>query len=147
MALAHGVTIEIESLEQIPQIPNAGETVSKNDLYVELSAVGNSYGPAFAGVMSITLAADASQAISSLDVPDIGALMPAKYQRSHIIHPSTLDIILHTALPLAGRRLGLGSMMPVHIEELVPASPRGWRNPVPPWTSRRSSRRFAPVPQ
>lgn len=81
--------------------------------------MGNTYGPTFAGLSSITMAADGAQAVSSLKVQDVRASMPASYQRPHVVHPSTLDTILHTSLPLAGRRLGAGSMMPVQIGELV----------------------------
>lgn len=101
------------------QCPLGIENVLHDDLYSQLNAVGNTYGPTFAGLKSMTMAADASEAVSSLKVQDIRTSMPANYQRPHVIHPSTLDTILHTSLPLAGRRLGRGSIMPVQIGELL----------------------------
>lgn len=114
-----GARPEIISPEEALKGPVGGETILQNDIYSHLSAVGNTYGPMFAGLSSMTMATDASQALSSLKIPDVKTTMPAKYQRPHVIHPSTLDIIFHTTLPLAGRRLGPGSIMPVYIEELL----------------------------
>lgn len=108
-------------LEQVPiiQCSFGTEHVLHDELYKQLDAVGNTYGPAFAGISSITLRGDAARAVSLLRVQDVRVSMPAKYQQPHVVHPSTLDTILHTSLPLAGRRLGAGSIMPVQIRELV----------------------------
>lgn len=111
--------------ESLPKLPQGSETVYKDALYAELQAVGNTYGPTFAGLDHVNIAPDASLASSSLVVPDVQATMPYQHQRPHVIHPSTLDTIVHTALPLVGRRLGSGSVMPVHIAELlIAADPR-----------------------
>ncbi|KAF2993289.1 putative PKS-like protein biosynthetic cluster, partial [Neopestalotiopsis sp. 37M] len=110
--------------EELPELPPGSDTMLKKSLYADLNAVGNTYGPTFAGMVYLNVAPDASLAVGSLVVPDIQATMPHGYQRPHIIHPSTLDIIVHTSLPLTGRRLGPGSIMPVHIRELlISASP------------------------
>ncbi|KAI3395682.1 hypothetical protein diail_979 [Diaporthe ilicicola] len=115
-----GVAPAVENLtEELPRLPPGSDTTSKEKLYSDMDAVGNTYGPAFAGLHSISMAVDASQASCSFDVLDIQALMPGKHQRPHVIHPSTLDIVFHTALPLVGRRLGPGSIMPVHIDEML----------------------------
>lgn len=117
--LAENDIVQETPTEELPRMPPGSDTTSKEKLYGDMDAVGNTYGPAFAGLHSISMAADASQASCSFDVLDIRALMPAKHQRPHVIHPSTLDIVFHTALPLVGRRLGPGSIMPVHIDELL----------------------------
>ncbi|KAK8104509.1 uncharacterized protein PG998_011542 [Apiospora kogelbergensis] len=89
------------------------------ELYSELAGVGNTYGPTFTGIKSLAMTSDAAQAKSTVEVPNVADLMPAAHQAPHLIHPATLDILLHTALPLVGRRLGPGSVMPTHIDELV----------------------------
>ncbi|KAL9031138.1 MAG: hypothetical protein Q9196_000814 [Gyalolechia fulgens] len=122
------VTAEITS-EELPKLPPGSDTVPKDTLYREMNVAGNTYGPAFAGLRSITMAADASKASSSFDILDIQASMPAKYQRPHLIHPSTLDLIFQTALPLVGRRLGPGSVMPVHVDELLIATSPSLQKP------------------
>lgn len=106
-----------------------GEAIDHEELYKGFSEVGNVYGPSFNGIRSFTVASDASQALSTVTIPDVASIMPERHQAPHLIHPSTLDILLHTALPLVERRLGRGSVMPTHIDELLvsgtDAMPRG----------------------
>ncbi|KAH8198331.1 hypothetical protein TruAng_007486 [Truncatella angustata] len=118
LAESNSVTSETIA-EEIPVLPPGSDTTSAEKLYKDMDAVGNTYGPGFTGLHSISMAADASQASSAFDILDIQAMMPAQHQQPHVIHPSTLDIIFHTALPLAGRRLGPGSIMPVHVGEVL----------------------------
>ncbi|KAI8932182.1 hypothetical protein NX059_011064 [Plenodomus lindquistii] len=106
-------------IEKLTELPPGSEVVYKDALYADLHSVGNAYGPTFAGLEYVKIAPDASLASSSLAVPDVQASMPAQYQQPHMIHPSTLDIVVQTALPLIGRRLGAGSVMPVHIDEVL----------------------------
>lgn len=94
-------------------------TLQADEIYRDFAAVGNVYGSTFRGIRSMALTSDASQAIAQVEIPNIADLMPAQYQLPHLIHPSTLDIVLHTGLPLVGRNLGPGSVMPVHIDELL----------------------------
>ncbi|KAH8427412.1 uncharacterized protein LDX57_005127 [Aspergillus melleus] len=109
-------------LEDLPRLPPDGYRVPQKTLYADLDAVGNTYGPAFAGLEYLMMNKDASQGLSSFKILDIQASMPAQHQRPHVIHPSTLDIVFHTALPLVGRQLGPGSIMPVYIDELLVAA-------------------------
>ncbi|KAK7752884.1 Type I Iterative PKS [Diatrype stigma] len=102
-----------------PQLPSDSTALQADEIYRDFAAVGNVYGSTFRGIRSMALAADASQAIARVEIPNIADLMPAQYQSPHLIHPSTLDIVLHTGLPLVGRNLGPGSVMPVHIDELL----------------------------
>ncbi|CAJ2506203.1 Uu.00g003330.m01.CDS01 [Anthostomella pinea] len=115
--------------ESLPELPPGSETIHKEALYADLETLGNAYGPTFAGLDSISIAPDASVASASFDVPDVQVSMPYQHQRAHIIHPSTLDIILHTVLPLVSRRLGPGSVMPVHIDELLVAAKPSLQEP------------------
>ncbi|KAK3942538.1 putative polyketide synthase protein [Diplogelasinospora grovesii] len=96
-----------------------GTALTADDLYRELAVAGNTYGPTFAGIRSMTLTEDASRATATVEIPNVATIMPAQHQQPHVIHPTTLDIVLHTTLPMVGRRLGSGSVMPVHIDELL----------------------------
>ncbi|KAI1418873.1 polyketide synthase [Xylaria sp. FL1777] len=96
-----------------------GAVFAKDGLYRELSMAGNEYGPLFSGIQSLIAAPDFSVATSTVRIPSVAEIMPQRFQQAHIIHPSTLDIILHTALPLIHRRLGPSSVMPVNIRELL----------------------------
>jgi acyl transferase domain-containing protein/NADPH:quinone reductase-like Zn-dependent oxidoreductase/NAD(P)-dependent dehydrogenase (short-subunit alcohol dehydrogenase family) len=94
-------------------------------IYKQLSGAGNTYGPTFAGIRSLSLskatdeAAQASQTKAVVGIPDVQAVMPARQQSPHIIHPTTLDVILHATVPMVVKSLGRGSVMPVHMDELL----------------------------
>ncbi|KIA75969.1 polyketide synthase [Aspergillus ustus] len=103
----------------LPQLLPGSETVPKETLYQTMGAVGNTYGPAFAALNSLIITGDVSEGASSFEILDVAAWMPACHQRPHIIHPCTLESIFQNALPLAGRRLGPGSIVPVHIGDLL----------------------------
>ncbi|CRG92715.1 Lovastatin nonaketide synthase [Talaromyces islandicus] len=96
------------------------KSIQPDDLYQELERVGNAYGPTFTGIEEFTLESD--RAISLVMIPDVVSVMPARHIRPHIIHPSTLDIILHGSLPLVNQKLGAGSVMPVRIGDLTISS-------------------------
>ncbi|ROW10486.1 hypothetical protein VMCG_02039 [Cytospora schulzeri] len=110
------------------QLSSEAISIASQELYRELSQTGNAYGPTFRGIRSYSLEADSSSATAVVEVPDVAALMPAKHQEPHLIHPTTLDIVLHTGLPMTSRHLGRGSIMPVHISEILvcttPGMPR-----------------------
>ncbi|KAL7940462.1 polyketide synthase [Trichoderma barbatum] len=94
--------------------------IQSSDLYQELRKVGNAYGPTFSGIKEFRLGDEVASSI--IAIPDVRSVMPANYIRPHIIHPTTLDILLHTTLPLVNHKLGAGSVMPVRIDDLVVSS-------------------------
>ncbi|KAI2642229.1 polyketide synthase [Xylaria nigripes] len=94
-------------------------SIDRDEVYADLSGAGNQYGPMFMGCQNMMMLADASHTIADVEVPDVESVMPRRHQKSHLIHPTTLDIILHTALPMVKRTLGLGSIIPVRIDELL----------------------------
>ncbi|KAI0187296.1 polyketide synthase [Xylaria flabelliformis] len=91
--------------------------IQSSDLYQDLRDVGNAYGPTFSGIDEFELSADV--AVSTVVIPDVQSVMPANHMKPHVIHPTTLDILLHTTLPLVNQKLGAGSVMPVRIEDLI----------------------------
>lgn len=102
---------------ELPEIHLTGsQRLNANDIYGRLQANGNLYGPRFACIKEIQIAD--SQAVGHVAIPDIQSTMPAGHQQPHIIHPTTLDALLHTAVPLYARQCGSGSVMPVFIREL-----------------------------
>ncbi|KAI1261599.1 polyketide synthase [Xylariaceae sp. FL1019] len=107
-----------DSATSSQEMTGSSVILSKKDLYDELGASGNQYGPAFQGCRRLEMATDASQLTAEVVIPDIQSVMPSRFLREHLIHPSTLDIILHTGLPMAKKLLGAGSVMPIAIEEL-----------------------------
>ncbi|KAI1261789.1 Aft9-1, partial [Xylariaceae sp. FL1019] len=95
----------------------SSQHIQSSDLYRELREVGNAYGPTFSGIDDFELSEH--MALSTVTIPDVKSVMPANHIRPHIIHPTTLDILLHTTLPLVNHKLGAGSVMPVRIGNLV----------------------------
>nr|QED55503.1 TRI17 [Trichoderma albolutescens] len=93
----------------------SAKRIQSSDLYQELEKVGNAYGPTFTGIEEMILGADL--AMSRVAIPDVVSAMPARHMCSHIVHPSTLDILLHTTLPLVNQKLDAGSL--IHIKSLA----------------------------
>ena len=108
--LASGVQTELSS-EAI--------SIGSNELYRELTEAGNVYGPTFRRIRSYRLEVDNSAATAAIEIPDTASIMPAQHQQAHLIHPTTLDVVLHTCLPMVSHHLGRGSIMPVHISEIL----------------------------
>ena len=89
------------------------EKLLSKDLYNRLRSNGNHYGPCFAAVEELEV--NNFWAIGRVSVPDAQSTMPSKYMQPHIIHPTTLDSLMHASLPLYTRNYGAGSIMPVFI--------------------------------
>ncbi|CAH0027307.1 unnamed protein product [Clonostachys rhizophaga] len=114
----------LETVQDVAQAARAepvhGHDLPASQLYETLKTAGNTYGPTFAAIRSYNYTSDDElQATATVTVPDVAATMRARYQQPHLIHPTTLDAILHSSLPVAEKRLGSGSIMPVYIEELL----------------------------
>ncbi|KAF5532714.1 polyketide synthase [Fusarium phyllophilum] len=106
-----------EASKGLNETSEAAETILSQDIYDELDAVGNAYGPMFRGIDKAIL--QGQRSVSFVSVPDVVSGMPAQFMRPHLIHPTTLDILLHSSLPLVNRQVGRASIMPVRIDELA----------------------------
>ncbi|CAG9986864.1 unnamed protein product [Clonostachys byssicola] len=130
-----GVLVEDDSSNELLSWPAAPQPSSKHantikpeDVYQELAEAGNKYGPTFRGIQSFAMTDEYLDTSTVIVIPNVLETMPARHQEPHIIHPSTLDIIFHTCIPMIGRHLGKGAAMPVRLEELllsvdIPSSP------------------------
>ena len=90
------------------------------DMYNELRSSGNTYGPRFAAINKLSISDD--QATGRIRIPDVRSIMPSSYQQPHVIHPTTLDAIMHAALPVYAQHHGPSSVMPVSIQEIILSS-------------------------
>ena len=90
------------------------------DIYNELRSNGNTYGPRFAAISELGISDD--QAAGQIRIPDVQSVMPSNYQQPHVIHPTTLDAIMHTALPVYAQHHSSSSVMPVFIQEIILSS-------------------------
>ena len=85
-------------------------------LYQDLQISGNDFGPSFARTRKYV--AGLGKAAAHIDIPNIADTMPSRFLQQHLIHPTTLDALMHTALPLFTQHHGSGSVMPTHIAEM-----------------------------
>ena len=94
-------------------------TMKSEALYGQLSSNGNgnAYGPCFAAVSELSIGK--GHAVSQVCIADVRSIMPSNYQQQHTIHPTTLDALMHAALPLYIEWHGAGSIVPVTIKEIV----------------------------
>ncbi|KAI1086563.1 putative polyketide synthase [Rostrohypoxylon terebratum] len=90
--------------------------VEKSTLYAQMATMGNEYGPSFA-VNEEALFAD-NQSLNSICVPDIAELMPARFMQPHLIHPTTLEGIIQTCVPLFQQHSTQGPVLPLLIEDV-----------------------------
>lgn len=94
--------------------------ISSETIYSQLRSDGNLYGPTFATISELSMLDHCATCVMS--IADIESVMPHKYQQPHMIHPTTLDALLHSALPLCAQTFGPGSIMPISIEKIMISS-------------------------
>ncbi|RFU79325.1 polyketide synthase [Trichoderma arundinaceum] len=111
---------EYNHRSQISRLDRAREVctnvISHKELYSQMAATGNQYGPAFAINNEVRISG--YQSLNQLVVPDIIAKMPGKYMQPHIIHPTTLDGIIQSCLPVFQQYSVKGSVMPILISDV-----------------------------
>lgn len=91
------------------------------EIYRMLGANGNSYGPSFAAIKSIRVDKN-GRAVGTVTITEVAKIMPAQHLSPHLIHPTSLDALIHFALPPFLRITGPGSIMPTAIEDLRTSS-------------------------
>lgn len=109
----------IPSKDELTNVMSAGSstTVTTEHIYDQLRSNGNHYGPSFAAISELKLIG--FQAVGYVHIPDIQSIMPSSYMQPHVIHPTTLDALMHTGLPLYMQHQGSESIMPVSIGEII----------------------------
>lgn len=96
--------------------PALGNLKQAREFYEELGRLGTVYGSTFTGIEEMTIEGDS--AASYIVVPDVVSAMPSRQLSPHIIHPTTLDILLHTSMPLVHQKLGAGPVTLAHIKNM-----------------------------
>lgn len=103
------------SQEEIPV--NCSHDLSSAEIYQGLRVGGNLYGPCFAAIQALRLCE--KEAVGRIRIPNIAAVMPYDYQQPYVIHPTTLDAIMHSVLPSYAQTSGQGAIMPVSIRHMA----------------------------
>ncbi|KAF7860820.1 hypothetical protein EAF04_008338 [Stromatinia cepivora] len=86
------------------------------ELYRDLKSRGNSYGPNFSCIKKLTLGS--TNALGVLNIPNMSQSMPIPFQQPHVIHPATLDALMHQAVAIFNRHTQDTVFMIVGIDEL-----------------------------
>lgn len=92
--------------------------------YSELESVGLGFGPLFRNLTGVFRGEgqDANQALGTVTVPDVRAVMPKKHMDAHMIHPVSMDSMMHVflaALTGSAKATKLAeAMVPVFLREL-----------------------------
>ncbi|KIX96006.1 uncharacterized protein Z520_08261 [Fonsecaea multimorphosa CBS 102226] len=69
--------------------------------YLQTDQIGLSYGPSFQALASIAIGSQ-YRCHWELSIPDTKAAMPAQTQSDHLIHPTTLDVLIHSLFAALG---------------------------------------------
>lgn len=86
-------------------------------VYDNMTTKGHYWGPDFARITS--LSARDNEATGTVLVPDIVQSMPGNFMQPHVIHPATLDALIHSGLILFTKTCGMSLMYPVAMDEVI----------------------------
>lgn len=86
-------------------------------IYESMRSRGNHWGDTFAAVTEFN--ATDGHAVGKVAIPDVAKSMPGKFQQSHVIHPATLDALIHTSLMLYSRACNSSVILPIAIESMI----------------------------
>ncbi|KAK2767749.1 Type I Iterative PKS [Arachnomyces sp. PD_36] len=95
------------------------EDIDCSNLYDDLKSKGNYYGPNFARVKDLKFDNSSDNALGTVVIPNVAECMPAQFNQPHIIHPTTLDSLLHAPIPLFNRKQDSRSVMATGIGEMI----------------------------
>lgn len=85
--------------------------VAPRQLYELLDNIGMNYGPTFRNIKEIRKGED--RCVSRIKVPDTRSKMPEKFEFPHLIHPATLDSMIHSLFAIDS-----SPMVPVAIRSI-----------------------------
>jgi len=74
--------------------------IEPKHFYEAANAAGLKYGPSFQGLTEISAGSDRCCCV--IAIPDTKQVMPANVESPHLLHPTTLDIILHSLFAALG---------------------------------------------
>ncbi|KAL1957332.1 hypothetical protein VTO42DRAFT_6121 [Malbranchea cinnamomea] len=114
--VSYEVAAQLDRLKRLQATCN--EEIDCTSLYEELKSKGNYYGPNFARVKELKFDGEVD-AIGNVVIPDVADCMPGNFIQPHVIHPTTLDALLHAPIPLFGKKRAGQSVMAIGIGELV----------------------------
>ncbi|CAG8902537.1 unnamed protein product [Penicillium egyptiacum] len=97
--------------------PICTESLSTHDFYEQQSALGFQFGEWFQNVQGIRKCPD--QMVFAVRTPNIANSMPRCFTHDHLIHPCTLDSLIHASLALLNNDRANGPAVPISIERIL----------------------------
>ncbi|KAL6812029.1 hypothetical protein J3E69DRAFT_359798 [Trichoderma sp. SZMC 28015] len=90
--------------------------------YDNLDTVGLHFGPLFQNLSDVVVNKGNGEVASLITVPDVAKIMPKNFVHPHMIHPSTLDSMMHLfiagVLDITGKTTLESPMVPTFIKEV-----------------------------
>lgn len=90
--------------------------VEPADVYSDLAASGNSFGPSFQGLKEIRVGECCG--VGKVVIHDIAKGMPGEYMQPHLIHPTTFDAVNQLQAAVFRRECSIAPVMPVVLGQL-----------------------------
>ena len=92
-------------------------SIDPKRMYEDWQTQGHYWGPSFSLIKEIDI--KDFEAAGRLMIGQIAGSMPGFLMQPHVIHPTTLDALIHSSLIVYGRTCHRSMMLPVGIEELI----------------------------
>jgi hypothetical protein len=84
-------------MESLAEARRVCQKPARSILYDTVETIGMQYGLTFRNMTQLYAGAGASYGI--IQVPDTQAVMPKGFEFPHVVHPATLDSVLHLVFP------------------------------------------------
>ncbi|XP_014551034.1 hypothetical protein COCVIDRAFT_31369 [Bipolaris victoriae FI3] len=106
-AMESELTLEnVRYMTSMVEARKACQKPARSFLYDTVETIGMQYGPTFRNMTELYAGLNASYGV--IKVPDTKAVMPKGYEFPHVIHPATLDSVLHLLFPsISGKEQAL----------------------------------------
>ncbi|KAF2667284.1 polyketide synthase [Microthyrium microscopicum] len=93
--------------------------VTGKEHYSMTQSMGIEYGPAFNGLKSVN--SGSGEATFLLEIQDIQSMMPSNFEYPFLLHPTTLDVVLHSSIQafIAAENRTKDAMVPVGFEKII----------------------------
>ena len=93
------------------------EVVDTQEFYDGLRENGIDYGEHFTILKNIHIGD--CKTLGTIGIPDVASCMPSGHQSPHVIHPATMDAVMHIVLPLYSRHCSKGAVMLISVDEVT----------------------------
>ena len=93
------------------------EVVDTQEFYGGLRENGIDYGEHFMILKDIHIGD--CKTLGTIGIPDVASCMPSGHHSPHVIHPATMDAVMHIVLPLYSRHCSKGAVMLISVDEVT----------------------------